>query len=27
MYPTVSYCNNGPATTEADDENGVNFLY
>jgi hypothetical protein len=27
MYPTVSYCNNGPATTEADDENGVNYLY
>lgn len=27
MYPSVSYCNNGPATTEADDENGVNYLY
>lgn len=27
MYPSVSYCNNGPATTEADDENGINDLY
>ena len=27
MYPSVSYCNNGPATTEADDENGINNLY
>lgn len=27
MYPSVSYCNNGPATTEADDENGINALY
>jgi hypothetical protein len=27
MYPSVSACNNGPASTEADDENGVNFLY
>jgi hypothetical protein len=27
MYPSVAACNNNPATTEADDENGVNFLY
>ena len=27
MYPSVSYCNNGPASTEADDENGINTLY
>lgn len=27
MFPSVSYCSNAPATTEADDENGVNFLY
>jgi hypothetical protein len=27
MYPSVSACNNGPATTEADDENGINALY
>ena len=27
MYPSVSYCNMGPATTEADDENGINALY
>jgi hypothetical protein len=27
MYPSVSACNNNPASTEADDENGVNFLY
>lgn len=27
MYPSVSSCNNGPATTEADDEDGLNFLY
>lgn len=27
MYPTVSYCSNAPATTEADDENGINALY
>lgn len=27
MYPSVSYCNNGPASTEADDESGVNTLY
>jgi hypothetical protein len=27
MYPSVSYCNMGPASTAADDENGVNFLY
>jgi hypothetical protein len=27
MYPSVSACNNGPASTEADDDNGVNFLY
>jgi hypothetical protein len=27
MFPSVSACNNGPASTAADDENGVNFLY
>jgi hypothetical protein len=27
MFPSVSACNNGPATTEADDEAGVNDLY
>jgi matrixin len=27
MYPSVSACNNGPASTEADDENGINDLY
>jgi hypothetical protein len=27
MFPSVSSCNNGPATTEADDENGLNALY
>lgn len=27
MFPSVSYCNNGPASTEADDENGINNLY
>lgn len=27
MYPSVSYCNNGPASTEADDDNGINTLY
>lgn len=27
MYPSVSYCSNAPATTEADDEAGVNYLY
>lgn len=27
MYPSVAYCSNGPASTEADDENGVNYLY
>ena len=27
MYPSVSSCNNGPATTESDDENGINALY
>ena len=27
MFPSVSSCNNGPASTAADDENGVNFLY
>lgn len=27
MYPSVSYCSNAPASTEADDENGVNYLY
>jgi hypothetical protein len=27
MYPSVSSCNNGPATTEVDDEAGINDLY
>lgn len=27
MYPSVSSCNNGPATTESDDEAGINALY
>ena len=27
MYPSVSSCNNGPATTEQDDEDGINALY
>lgn len=27
MYASVSYCNNSPATTEADDASGLNFLY
>lgn len=27
MYPSVSACNNGPASTAADDENGINNLY
>lgn len=27
MYPSVSACNNGPATIEADDRNGINDLY
>ncbi|MDX1501591.1 MAG: matrixin family metalloprotease [Thermoanaerobaculia bacterium] len=27
MYPSVSSCNNGPATTEADDEAGICDLY
>ncbi|MEA2559735.1 MAG: hypothetical protein QOH06_1239 [Acidobacteriota bacterium] len=27
MFPSVSACNNGPASTEADDENGINSLY
>jgi hypothetical protein len=27
MYPSVSSCNNNPATTESDDEAGINFLY
>lgn len=27
MYPSVSSCNNGPATTEADDEAGIVALY
>lgn len=27
MYPSVAYCNNGPASTEADDDNGINTLY
>jgi hypothetical protein len=27
MYPSVSSCNNGPATTESDDNDGANALY
>ncbi len=27
MYPSVSACNNGPASTEADDEAGIDNLY
>ena len=27
MYPSVSSCNNSPATTEQDDEKGLNALY
>jgi hypothetical protein len=27
MYPSVSSCNNGPATIETDDKNGINALY
>lgn len=27
MFPSVSSCNNGPATIEADDEDGINALY
>ena len=27
MYPSVSNCNNGPATIETDDRNGINDLY
>ena len=27
MYPSVSACNNGPATIEHDDRNGINALY
>jgi hypothetical protein len=27
MYPSVSYCNNGPATIETDDKNAINDLY
>ncbi|HSS77709.1 MAG TPA: matrixin family metalloprotease [Thermoanaerobaculia bacterium] len=27
MFPTVSFCNNGPATIEADDRAGINDLY
>ena len=27
MYPSVSACNNGPASTETDDENGIDALY
>jgi hypothetical protein len=27
MYPSVSYCNNNPATTEADDESAIVALY
>jgi hypothetical protein len=27
MFPSVSSCNNGPASIEADDEAGINALY
>ncbi|MEE8522886.1 MAG: matrixin family metalloprotease [Thermoanaerobaculia bacterium] len=27
MFPSVSSCNNGPATIEQDDEDGINALY
>ena len=27
MFASVSYCNNNPATTEADDQSGLNALY
>ena len=27
MFPSVSACNNGPASTETDDENGIDNLY
>jgi Matrixin len=27
MFPSVSACNNGPATIETDDRNGINDLY
>jgi hypothetical protein len=27
MFPSVSACNNSPATTETDDDNGINALY
>jgi len=27
MYPSVSACNNGPASIEADDKAGINDLY
>ncbi|HVR99935.1 MAG TPA: matrixin family metalloprotease [Thermoanaerobaculia bacterium] len=27
MYPSVSYCSNGPATIETDDRNAINDLY
>jgi len=27
MFPSVAFCNNGPATTESDDEAGLNALY
>jgi hypothetical protein len=27
MYPTVSYCNNGPASLAADDNSAINDLY
>jgi hypothetical protein len=27
MFPSVSACNNGPASTEADDDNAINALY
>jgi predicted Zn-dependent protease len=27
MYPSVSACNNGPASIETDDRNAINDLY
>ena len=27
MYPSVAYCNNGPASIETDDRNAINDLY
>lgn len=27
MFPSVSFCNDGPATTETDDESGIRALY